>query len=372
LEETDFVSEQFLSLYDKYHIKKGDILISLTGSYITQPNSVVGRIAYFRNDGDYLLNQRAGKFLIKDNYDKRFLFYVFSHENVRNRIASVAYGAANQANVSPSQVEDIKINAPSFAMQQKIASILSAYDDLIELNEQRIKILEEMAKLIYKEWFVKFRFPGYEKVNMVKSKLGKIPERWEVKDLDEVVDKITEKYTDENNELPLLDLARIPRKNLSIPDYGKSDEITTSRIIFKQYDILFSAIRTYFHKVVLAPRNGITNVSVFVIRPKMSEYLEFLFCKLFDRETINWATQNSGGTKMPVLSWEVFKKMRLIVPHIELIKVFKQKTHPMLEEIVILNKKNEILRQTRDMLLPKLISGEIDVSDLDIKANGEI
>ena len=183
LEETDFVLEQFLSLDDKYHIKKGDILVSLTGSYITQPNSVVGRVAYFRNDGNYLLNQRAGKFLIKDNYDKKFLFYVFSHENVRNRIASVAYGAANQANVSPSQVEDIEINAPSFATQKKIASILSAYDDLIELNERRIKILEEMAKLFYKDWFVKFRFPGYEKVKMTESGLGIIPEGWEVRSI---------------------------------------------------------------------------------------------------------------------------------------------------------------------------------------------
>lgn len=310
-------------------------------------------------------NQQINSIIVDSNIaDYRYIFYLLKTQV--ERIKNYAGGTANPI-VSKSIFKEISIPCPTLPIQQKIALILSTYDDLIELNERRIKILEEMARLIYKEWFVKFRFPGYEKVKMKDSELGMIPKTWEVKDLDEVIDKITEKYTDENNELPLLNLARIPRKSLSISEFGKSDEITTSRILFKQNDILFSAIRTYFHKVILAPIDGITNVSVFVLRPKNDEYLELIFCKLFAKETINWATQNSTGTKMPVLSWNIFRKMKLIIHDIKTIKMFKSNVQPAFKKITILNKQNQVLRQTRDMLLPKLFSGEINVSDLDIK-----
>lgn len=286
-----------------------------------------------------------------ERFNRRYFYYSLKNLKLKN------YGYERHFKY----LKDEGIYEPEIDEQQKIATILSNYDDLIENNTKRIELLEKIARLIYKEWFVKFRFPGYKKVKMVESELGIIPKMWEVKDLDEVIDKITEKYTDENNELPLLNLARIPRKSLSISEFGKSDEITTSRILFKQNDILFSAIRTYFHKVILAPIDGITNVSVFVLRPKNDEYLELIFCKLFAKETINWATQNSTGTKMPVLSWNIFRKMKLIIHDIKTIKMFKSNVQPVFKKITFLNKQNQVLRQTHDILLPKLMSGEIRI-----------
>lgn len=370
LEETDFVLEQFLSLDDKYHIKKGDILVSLTGSYITQPNSVVGRVAYFRNDGNYLLNQRAGKFLIKDNYDKKFLFYVFSHENVRNRIASVAYGAANQANVSPSQVEDIEINAPSFATQKKIASILSAYDDLIELNERRIKILEEMAKLFYKDWFVKFRFPGYEKVKMTESGLGIIPEGWEVRSIlgIEAVNLIKAKVKRYDGVKEYFATANVEGNNII-----KDGEMVTyderpsrAQMQPEENTIWFAKMRETFKVLCFTSANkkkadnsilstgfaglkvnkGILGFIYFTVNSKKFHLLKDQYC--------------TGATQMSS-TVEGLSLIKIVLPNKNVIRTYSELTQPMIDQIIRLQQQNSILRQTRDMLSPKLISGEIEV-----------
>ena len=190
LSEADFVTPDFIKKLDsKYHIHSNDILISLTCSHLTQPNSVVGRVAkHSPKLGLCLLNQRAGKITItkSDLLDQKFLFYVLYTEEARRNIALMALGAASQANVSPTQVESLEIPLPPLPTQQKIAGILSAYDDLIENNTRRIEILEEMARMLYREWFVKFRFPGHEAVRFVESELGLIPEGWEVKNLIDV------------------------------------------------------------------------------------------------------------------------------------------------------------------------------------------
>jgi len=255
-------------------------------------------------------------------------------------------------------------------MQRKIAAILSAYDDLIENNTRRIKILEEMAQSIYREWFVNFRFPGHEKLKMVDSPMGKIPAGWEVRRIGDICNRIIDKFSEnEHNSLPLLDLSRIPRRSCAISDFGKSDEIRTSRTIFAKGDILFGAIRPYFHKVILAPIRGVTNISVFTLRAFGETPNSFLFSVLFSDATVQWANQHSGGTKMPVINWDVFTKMKLPYPPLQLIKKFDESGGPICDQISFLILKNFNLRQTRDLLLPKLISGKLDVSDLDIKTD---
>lgn len=368
--DTEYVSEQYLSLDSKYHVRSEDILVSLTGSHVNQPNSVVGRVArYPRGLGTALLNQRAGKVIIKepDRFDKSFLYYHLFDEQTRREIAALAHGAANQANVSPSQIESIKINLPSHANQKKIGVVLSAYDDLIENNIRRIKILEEMAQTLYREWFVKFHFPGHQKVKMVDSPLGKIPEGWEVSSLGSLCTLIKEPYREElHASFPLIDLARIPQKTLLASEVGSPKELSTSRIIFSPDDVLFGAIRPYLHKVVLAPTNGVTNVSVFVLRSREETLKPFLAILLSMEDTVRWADQYSTGTKMPVIKWDVFQKMKVLIPKKEVIRGFYDVIWPMMQLVKNTSVRNSNLRQTRDLLLPKLISVELGVSELDI------
>ena len=175
----------------------------------------------------------------------------------------------------------------------------------------------------------------------------------------------------QHDNLPLLDLARIPRKSMALNGFGQSDEIKTSRIVFKEGNILFGAIRPYFHKIILAPCDGVTNVSVFVLKNKDIVGKHYLFNLLFSDEVVAWANQYSGGTKMPVINWEVFKTMKIVIPQRGIILDFESMVNNIFNLIKVLNLKNITLRTTRDLLLPKLISGELDVSDLDIKIREE-
>jgi len=294
--------------------------------------------------------------------DERFVYYFLDKFD----FSSLNSGSA-QPSLNRNFVYLAEARIPPFPTQRRIAAILSAYDDLIENNLRRIKILEEMAQNIYREWFVEFRFPGHQKVKMVDSPLGKIPEGWEVSTLGSVCALIKEPYREElHASFPLIDLARIPQKTLLASEVGSPKELSTSRIIFSPDDVLFGAIRSYLYKVILAPTNGVTNVSVFVLRSREEIRKPFVAVLLSMEDTIRWADQYSTGTKMPVIKWDVFQRMKVLIPKGGVIHGFYDVVWPMMQLIKNTFVRNSNLCRTRDLLLPKLISGELDVSELDI------
>ena len=302
----------------------------------------------------------------KNIVDKNFLYWTLRQEGVYKSLNN-SQSSSTMPAITFDMIGNLIINIPDLVNQKKITSILSAYNHLIENNTRRIQILEEMAQRIYKEWFVDFKYPGYENDQMIDSDLGMIPEGWEAGKLDMIARLVKNKYDDQlHSNFPLLDLSRIPRKSNSISDFGESNEITTARIIFKKSKILFGAIRPYFHKVVYCPNDGITNSSVFVIENRDGFSNMYLFSNLFSKSTVKWASQHSGGTKMPVIGWSVFKNMPVIIPRTEILIKFDQILNPMLQKISNFVHKNQNLKKTRSLLLPKLISGKRDVSDLDI------
>lgn len=181
LDGCSFVSEEVARSARAFELAKGDVLISMTGH--------IGQVAKVRDEGRMLLNQRVGRFSVKsrERIDGEYLFQWLRLPEVRAVFEAHAYGAA-QPNISPSLIEQQSIPLPPLPVQRRIASILSAYDDLIENNTRRIAILEEMARRIYEEWFVRFRFPGHEGVPMVDSELGLVPEGWKVRRLGDEIE----------------------------------------------------------------------------------------------------------------------------------------------------------------------------------------
>jgi type I restriction enzyme, S subunit len=363
-EQNDFLSDlKYINKHAYDFLKKskvypGDILmnkIANAGSVyfmpeLKRPVSLAMNLFLLRVDQEYA-NQRYIYYYLKAN---------------EKYVKSFAIGVATNT-ITKENVRNLVINLPKKSNQRKIVAILSAYDNLIENNTRRIQILEEMAQRIYKEWFVDFKYPGHENDQMIDSDLGMIPEGWEAGKLDMIARLVKNKYDDQlHSNFPLLDLSRIPRKSNSISDFGESNEITTARIIFKKSNILFGAIRPYFHKVVYCPNDGITNSSVFVIENRDGFSNMYLFSNLFSKSTVKWASQHSGGTKMPVIGWSVFKNMPVIIPRTEILIKFDQILNPMLQKISNFVHKNQNLKKTRSLLLPKLISGKRDVSDLDI------
>jgi type I restriction enzyme S subunit len=366
--DTDYVSDQYLSLDSKYHVRSEDILISLTGSHVNQPNSVVGRVArYPRGLGIALLNQRAGKVIIRDpdRCDKSFLYYHLFDERTRREIAALAHGAANQANISPSQIESIKINLPSHANQKKIGVVLSAYDDLIENNLRRIKILEETAQTLYREWFVKFRFPGHQKVKMVNSPLGKIPGGWEIKNLFELAE-VTYGFPFKSS---LFNVNREGKPVVRIRDVldGQSATFTTEdaldKYIVEDGDFLVG-MDGDFHMGFWAGGTAFLVQRVARFRPRREVGRYGLALAL--KGPIEHFNKTITGTTVAHLGDNHLRTINMMMPDKKLLKVINDILDPLLDLQLNIRAKNKNLRQTRDLLLPKLISGEVDVSELDI------
>lgn len=301
------------------------------------------------------------------NIDSRFLYYVIADQSFTDYLSNHAKGAAYPA-VDAETIAKAIINFPSFSTQRKISSILSAYDDLIENNNRRIKILEEMAQAIYKEWFVNYRFPGHEKVKMVKSKLGMIPEGWEVGRLGEIVSSINDATTAGEHlcHLPYVPIDCIPRKQLGLTEFKRGNEAQSSLVLFKKNDILFGAMRSYFHKVIIAPFDGVTRKTCFVLRPVQTTDFAFAVLTLFQDSTVGFASQHSRGSTIPYAVWDrVFENMPIIKPHQKVRTIFNELVEPLLIKISTTLLSNLNLRKTRDLLLPKLISGEVEVEKND-------
>ena len=296
-----------------------------------------------------------------------FLYFALSNVVILGYLTGTA-----QPKLSQTNLKTIRLSLPPLSVQQKITSILGMYDDLIENNTCRIKILEDMAQTLYQEWFVHFRFPGHENIPIVESPLGAIPQGWEIAEFGDIVENVKEKMKPGKHldPLPYVPIDCIPRRSISLMEHKPSSEAKSSLVAFKRNDILFGAMRSYFHKVILAPFDGITRQTCFVLRSKNSTNYPFDLFTAFQDSTVQYSSNRSTGSTIPYATWDrALAMMPIFRPPNLLIKRFSDVVVPMLDSIHAMLKKNANLCQTRDLLLPKLISREIDVSELDINTN---
>ena len=309
--------------------------------------------------GQRLMSYRADP----EKLDKHFLLYALQESYMQGQIKSFGSGSTVE-HMRVGDAEKIKIKLPPLPVQQKIASILSSYDDLIENNNRRIAILEEMAQKLYREWFVKFRFPGYEKVKMVESELGLIPEGWEVVPFGSMVQYLREPTPKGllSSQTAYMGLEHFPRKSIALSDWEYVNEIGSSKLKFQKGDILFGKIRPYFHKVGVAQTDGICSSDTFVWRPKKEYYALAVMIASSD-DFVAQSVQTSQGTKMPRANWNVLKEYKVVIPPNDLLKRFDDIVKSMIENIHNLSAKNRNLKYQRDLLLPKLISGKVKVND---------
>jgi type I restriction enzyme S subunit len=295
-----------------------------------------------------------------------FLYYLFRWR--QQYFYNMAYGAAIQ-NVNTMILREMEIALPPLPTQRKIAAILSAYDDLIENNTRRIAILEQMAQLLYREWLVRFRFPGHQDVEMVDSELGPIPAGWEIKHLGSIAKQVRTSVQPNKVDptTPYIGLGHMPKDGvMALPDWGTADETKSTKLVFKAGEILFGKIRPYFHKVGVAPISGVSSTDAIIIAPKEKAYFSIVLGCVSSKEFVDYATQSSSGTKMPRANWEVLVKYPVPIPPEPLFIQFREIVEDAVALVQSLVLHNRILRRTRDLLLPRLISGEVDVADLEI------
>ncbi|WP_419589777.1 restriction endonuclease subunit S, partial [Thiolapillus sp.] len=244
-------------------------------------------------------------------------------------------------------------------LQQKIAAILSAYDDLIENNLRRIKILEEMTQNLYREWFVKFRFPGHAKVRMVDSPLGKIPEGWEVVTLGELVNipkgKNITKKTIVPGDVPVVAGGIAPAY------YHNAANTRNPVITISASGANAGFVNLYYHDVWASDCS--------VIDLSATKYVYYFYLLLKDRQYEVTRLQR-GAAQPHVYPKDLMALDALSVPE-EILEFFARKIGPIFKMIKNMKEKNKNLHQTRDLLLPKLISGELDISELEIDTGKE-
>ena len=247
---------------------------------------------------------------------------------------------------------------PTLSIQRKYGQILSTYDDLIENNRRRIVLLEEAARLLYREWFVHFRFPGHEHVKIIDG----VPEGWGRRVLGDVVEvvKDTVKPSDFVDEDIHIGLEHIPRGSFTLADWGSAEDLASSKARFEEGDILFCKIRPYFHKVGFTLRAGVASSDAMVWRVKDTEDWPLVVCATSSDHFVAVASKAvREGSKMPRADWRVLRNYSIPKPPVRLLRTFNQTVYPITSQCKSLALQNRTLAQARDLLLPRLMNGEI-------------
>lgn len=327
----------------------------------------LGEVALLRTAERIALAQRV--ILIRgrlDVVDQRFLAYVFQSPPIQNRLQARATGTTVRG-IKQSELRQVEVPLPSLPVQRKIAAVLAAYDELIENNLRRIEILEEMAQALYREWFVNFRFPGHEGVELVDSPLRPIPERWVAGKYGDIAAEIKDGVdpAEAGPGVRHIGLEHIPQESFTLTEFGSAADVRSRKWRFRSGDVLFGRLRPYFHKVVEAGFPGICSTDAIVIRSS-PDYRDIALQIAFSGEFVAHAVSTSGGTDRPRAKWADLASFEIVLPNNDVNTAFSEAVRPMVDLAATLARQNANLRATRDLLLPRLVSGEINVSGLDI------
>lgn len=376
LEDCGFVNNNIAASAKDYLLGNEDILICMTGSSPNAPASVVGRVALFKKKqyGICLINQRIGRFVINEKIaNKRFVYYLFSQEKTLQWLVNNSSGSANQANISNKTIENYEFNIPPLDIQQKIAKVLSAIDDKIELNNSINNNLEQQAQAIFKSWFVDFEPFG-----------GTMPENWSYIQLSDLATFVGG-YSYKGTELQTSNCAMATIKNFDrnggfkldgfkeiIPSEKLkiSQEVDLFDILVAHTDLTQNAEVIGNAELLLSKLNYkkiIFSMDLVKVVPNkgISKFLlaTLLKSKLFKSHCLGYV----NGTTVLHLSKKALPEYSFAFPNnIEGIKNISSILESMYIRIANNINENMNLTQLRDTLLPKLMSGEIDVSKVEI------
>ena len=339
-----------------------------------------GRYILVAEDGENLNSKKlplalfaTGKFWVNNHAhilrgkpgvaDDTFLLACLNNANIKPFVTGAA-----QPNFSQSNLRQIEIPFPPLPVQRRIAGILSAYDELMENSQQRIRILEAMARALYREWFLHFRFPGHQKNKLVDSPLGKIPHGWEAKKLAEVADVNRAQIKNGNapDELHYIDISSVsPGQIDAITTYAFADAPGRARRIVQHGDVLWSCVRPNrrSHALVMHPALDTIASTGFAVLTATKVPFTFLNFATTTDEFVSFLTNNATGSAYPAVSAKTFEDASLLIPAAPLLKEFGDATIPMAEQIHTLQRQIQNLRRTRDLLLPRLLSGQVNLRE---------
>lgn len=336
----------------KHKIHNSDILYSRRGD--------VGRCAFATEKEEGWL---CGTGCLRVTIDTRkaiplFIFYLLQMPNTIGWVKNHAIGST-MLNLNTTILSDIPLSVPPIIIQERIITILSAYDDLIENNRKQIKLLEEAAQRLYKEWFVDLHFPGYENVKVVDG----VPEGWEKKTLEDIccLSKTVLTPTKIPSNCAYIGLEHMPRKSICLCNWGNSDEVNSNKYQYDEDDIIFGKIRPYFHKVGFALNTGIASTDSIIMKSN-KELWSLLLMTVSSVDFVDYTSKTcKEGSKMPRADWDQMRIYPVLIPDKSILELFNNNIWNITRKIKTLALQCRSLSEARDRLLLKLMSGELEV-----------
>jgi type I restriction enzyme, S subunit len=311
--------------------------------------------------------------------DSRFVFYFFESPIGHNHIHSIVSQGAGVAGITGSDLQQLEVDFPPLAEQREIASILGALDDKIELNRRMAATLEEMARALYRSWFVDFdpvkaKAEGLAPAFMDEATAALFPDRfgddglpdgWRRGRLSDVAinPRTGVKPEQIDPSTPYIGLEHMPRRSIRLGDWGTAEDVGSQKSAMRRGDFLFGKLRPYFHKVGISPVDGICSTDIIVVRPKAQEWASFVLSVISSDDFVEHTNAGSSGTRMPRTSWGEMGRYEVVIAPTPVAAAFEAALGSMRDQIVAGVHEARNLAELRDALLPKLMSGEIRVGE---------
>jgi type I restriction enzyme S subunit len=346
-------------------VMPNDVLLNITGDSVARCCQVAADVLPARVNQHVAIIRPQTKSL-----DARFLRYVLVSHEYQSRLLALASAGATRPALTKSMIEGLDIPSPPLAEQKAIAAVLGALDDKIELNRRMNATLEAMARALFQSWFVDFDpvraaldpataalFPEH----LEDSPLGHIPRGWAAGKLGDIGTNSRRgvQPSDIAPNTPYIALEHMPRRCIALGDWDDSSDVASGKSAFKKGEVLFGKLRPYFHKVGVAPFDGVCSTDILVLAPKSPEWFGFLLGHASSDELIQFTDLASTGTKMPRTNWSDISSFKVALPPKPIAAAFTRNIQPMLDRIHGNLHQSRTLATLRDTLLPKLLSGEI-------------
>lgn len=364
-----------LSRFERHILRHGDLVITRTGR--------VGTTAVF---DEFRLPVLPGAFLIRFRLnralaDPSFYRYFFNSPDGQALIQSVATGSVQQ-NLNITNLHALPLPLPPLTEQRAIAGVLGTLDDKIEQNRRTAEALERLARGIFRAWFVDFEpvhakaagatsFPSMPQEvfdalpnHFTDSELGPVPEGWEAGTLGDIATEVRRAAipTDIDPETPYIGLEHMPRCCIALSEWEPVAKVTSNKSRFEAGQILFGKLRPYFHKVGVAPIDGVCSTDIVVVQPTVPAHFGATLGVVSSDDFVAYTNACSTGTKMPRTKWDDMKRYGVAIPPAFINEAFTKIIRPLTDHITASIHESRKLAELRDYLLPKLLSGEVRVT----------
>lgn len=340
LDECLLVDESTFRDFSQKRIPQvGDIVFSRVGSY--------GVSAIVNSTRPFCLGQNTTFIIAKQN--PYFLFYFLNSPRAFSQIEGLVAGST-QPTISLKSIKEILVPTPPLPTQKAIAEVLGSLDDKIDLLHRQNKTLESLAQTLFHQWFIEVA-----------------KDDWKPGTLSDVSNNVRKSVSVAgiSDEVKYVALEHIEKRHIALYSCGEGKTVASNKSEFKRNDILFGKLRPYFHKVCFAPFSGICSTDILVIRPKEEIFFPFCLFAYFQDEVVDYSDLASEGTRMPRTNWEILGNYPIAIPDHETLTRFNRIALPNIQKIESNVTQIASLTIMRDVLLPKLMNGEITVKNLD-------